>query len=125
MDRLLAEVGTTYHVDPARVVLHGYEGGGAMAFLTAFHNREAVRAVAAVEAAPIGPPPENDPLHRLAVYLAWGQKSPAAGPVEKAAAVMRRLMIPVTAKSLGEVPRYLKADELAELARWIDMLDRI
>ena len=38
---------------------------------------------------------------------------------------MRRMMIPVTAKSLGEVPRYLKPDELAQLVRWIDMLDRI
>ena len=74
VDRLLAQVGTTYHVDPARIVVHGYEGGGAMAFLAAFHNREAIRAVAAVEAAPVGPPPENDPLHRLAVYLAWGRE---------------------------------------------------
>jgi serine protease Do len=124
VDRLLAQVGTTYHVDPARVVLHGYEGGGAMAFLAAFHNRQAVRAVAAVEAAPVGPPPENDPLHRLAVYLAWGDKSPAAPQITQAAAALRRMKIPVTAKGLGEVPRYLNDDELSQLARWIDMLDR-
>ena len=70
VDRLLAEVATTYNVDPARVVVHGYEGGGALAFLAAFRNREVIRAVAAVEAAPRGQPPENDPLHRLAVYVA-------------------------------------------------------
>jgi serine protease Do len=125
VDRLLAHLGSTYRVDPARVVVHGYEGGGAMAFLAAFHNREAIRAVAAVEAAPVGPPPENDPLHRLAVYLAWGHNSPAARPIGQAAAALRRMKIPVTAKSLDEMPRYLNADELSQLARWIDMLDRI
>ncbi len=124
VDRLLMQVATTYHVDPARIAVHGYEGGGAMAFLTAFHN-QAVRAVAAVEAAPIGAPPESDPLHRLAVYLAWGQKSPAARPIAQAAAALRKAKVPVTAKDLGELPRYLDADELAQLARWIDMLDRI
>jgi len=35
------------------------------------------------------------------------------------------MKVPVTLKDLGEQPRYLNADELAELARWIDMLDRI
>ena len=125
VDRLLAQVGSTYHVDPARVVVHGYEGGGAMAFLAAFHNREVIRAVAAVEAAPVGPPPENDPLHRLAVYLASAEKSPAARPIGQATAALRRMKIPVTAKGLGEMPRYLNAEELSQLARWIDMLDRI
>ena len=28
-------------------------------------------------------------------------------------------------KKLGDEPRYLNAEELSELARWIDMLDRI
>jgi hypothetical protein len=32
---------------------------------------------------------------------------------------------PVTLKSLGEQPRELTAEELTELARWIDTLDRI
>ncbi|MCE5267816.1 MAG: PDZ domain-containing protein [Planctomycetaceae bacterium] len=125
VDRLLMHVGATYHIDPARVVVHGYEGGGAMAFLTAFRNRQMIRAVAAVQATPVGAAPENDPLHRLAVYLAAGDKTLADGPIGKAAAAMRRMKIPVTTKSLGQGTRYLNADELSQLARWIDMLDRI
>ena len=31
---------------------------------------------------------------------------------------------PVTVKSLGPEPRYLNGDELDELVRWIDTLDR-
>jgi hypothetical protein len=33
--------------------------------------------------------------------------------------------VPVTQKDLGKDPRDLTPEELAELARWIDMLDRI
>ncbi len=38
---------------------------------------------------------------------------------------MRSDEIPVVVKNLGATPRYLNAAELAELARWIDTLDRI
>ena len=31
----------------------------------------------------------------------------------------------VSTKDLGEAARYLTADELAELIRWVDSLDRI
>jgi serine protease Do len=125
VDRLLAQISAAYAVDPARVVVCGHEGGGTLAFLAAFNNREAFRAAAVVEAAPMGRPPENDPLHRLAIYIASAAKSPAARPIEQAAAAMRKMMIPITMKPLGDSPRQLSDDELAELVRWIDMLDRI
>ena len=125
VDRLLAEITSTYNVDPARVVVHGREIGGSLAFLAAFRNREMIRAVAAVEAAPAGQPPESDPLGRLAIYMATASKSRVARPVELALATFRKMKIPVTVKSLGDVPRYLNAEELAELVRWIDTLDRI
>ena len=82
--RLVVQIMTTHPVDAARVVIHGYEGGGTMAFLACFRNREFIRAVAAVEAAPMGSPPENDALHWLSVYVAWAGKSPAASSVERA-----------------------------------------
>ncbi len=125
VDRLLAEIAATYNVDPARVVVHGHEAGGSLAFLAAFRNRETIRAVAAVEAAPAGQPPENDPLHRMAVYIATASKSPVARPVEQAMALLRQKKIPVVLKNLGDVPRYLNPEELSELVRWIDTLDRI
>ena len=125
IDRLLAEVMTTYNVDPARVVVHGYEGGGSLAFLAGFRNPEMIRAVAAVEAAPMGSAPENEPSHRLAIYIGIAGKSPHARRIEAAVTEMRAMKIPVTVKNLGDVPRYLNREELAELARWIDTLDRI
>jgi poly(3-hydroxybutyrate) depolymerase len=125
IDRLLAEVTSKNDVDPARIVVHGHQEGGTLAFLSAFHNRDVIRAVAAVEAATTGPAPENDPLHRLAVYIATADKSPTAGPIQAAVKGMRELKIPVVVKRLGATPRYLNVAELAELVRWIDTLDRI
>lgn len=125
VDRLLGEVASGYNVDPARVVVHGYESGGTLAFLMGFRNRETIRAIAAVEAMPVGQPPENDPLGRLAIYYAAAGKSRLARGVESAIATLRKMKIPVVAKNLGDVPRCLNADELADLARWIDTLDRI
>lgn len=125
VDRLLGEITSTYHVDSARVVVHGYETGGSLAFLAAFRNREMIRAVAAVEAAPTGQPPESDPFDRFAIYMASASKSRVARPIEVALAALRKMKIPVVAKNLGDVPRYLNADELVELVRWIDTLDRI
>ena len=85
-----------------------------------------IRGVATVEAAPAsGPPPENEPLHRLAIYVGVADKSPALAAVERATDAMRRMKLPVTVKKLDGQPRYLNAAELAELARWIDTLDRI
>ena len=73
----------------------------------------------------MSPPPENDPPHRLAVYVASASKSPSAGPIQSATVTMRQMKIPVVVKSLGATPRYLNAAELAELVRWIDTLDRM
>jgi serine protease Do len=125
VDKLLDKVDSTYHVDRTRVVVHGHEGGGTMAYLAAFRNREMIRAVAAVDALPLGRPPDNDPLHRLAVYTTTAKKSGNAGRLEQALERLREMKIPVAVKDLGQQPRYLTADELAELACWIDMLDRI
>ena len=123
--KLLDNISSTYTIDPTRVVIHGHEGGGTLACMVAFGNRELVRAVAIVDAPVVGRPPENDPLHRLAVYLTVAKKSSHAAAVRAVAKSLRDMKVPVTLKDLGEEARYLDDDELAELVRWIDMLDRI
>ena len=66
--RLLVEIASNYTVDPARIAADGYEGGGSLAFLAAQRNRDMIRAVAAVEASPVGAPfgkRPRPPLSRL------------------------------------------------------------
>jgi serine protease Do len=125
VQRLVEKVKSTYNVDPQRLVVHGYENGGAMAYLVALRNQQLIRAVAAVEALPVGVPVENDPLHRLAIYTTTASKSPRAAAVEEVVKIYRDQKIPVTVKNLGADPRYLNSQELAELVRWFDMLDRL
>jgi len=124
ISRLLVDVSAAYNVDKSRVVTHGHEGGGRAALAVAFSNREAIRGVAAVEAALPAPPPDNEPQYRLDIYLAVAEKSPLRNVVERAAQAIEQKKIPLVVKKTGESPRYLNAEELAELARWIDALDR-
>ena len=74
VDRLLAEVVSTYNVDPARIVVHGHEAGGSLAFLAAFRNRQMIRAVAAVEAAPTGPAAGERPAAPTGGLCRYGEQ---------------------------------------------------
>jgi serine protease Do len=125
VEKLIRQAQAAYHVDAARVVVHGRESGGTLACLLAFRNRDLIRAAVLLDALPAGQPPENEPLHRLALYVATAEKSPHAAATARLIALLRAQKIPVTLKKLGDQPRDLGADELAELVRWIDMLDRI
>jgi serine protease Do len=116
----------TYHVDDARIVAHGYQAGGAMAFAVATAQRALVRGVAAVDAVAPARLPEQEPIHPLAIYVTKSAAGRVKPPqVDAFAAQVRNLKYPVTVKDLGPTARYLNADELAELVRWMDTLDRI
>jgi serine protease Do len=123
--RLIAEMTSKYKVDPTRVVIHGHDTGGKAAFQLGLAGNSPFRGVAVVDAAPAGTPPENDPAVRRAFYFGVSQRSPALGQVKAMIARLRSMKYPVTVKDLGPDPRYLTPDELAELARWIDTLDRM
>jgi serine protease Do len=116
-----------YTIDLQRVVVHGHEAGGAMAFLTAFAHRDVIRGVAAVDAAIPGraAPPANDPLQRLAIYMTRAESGRLTERVDQNAEQLREMGYPVTLQDLGAQSRYLTADEIEQLARWVDSLDRL
>jgi serine protease Do len=124
--RVLDDVAKNYTTDPARIVVHGHEGGGAMAYLVASANDDVVRAVAAVDAPlpRLVQIPPTDPVHRLAFYTTLTTKSETSAAVENTIKRLREMKYPVVVQTIGEQARYLTRDELAELARWIDTLDR-
>ncbi|NUQ61109.1 MAG: PDZ domain-containing protein [Pirellulales bacterium] len=123
--KLKEELENTYPIDPARVVVAGRQGGGAIAYLVAFQGPADAAAVIAVDAPTMGRLPENEPSHRLAFCVARAAKSEFAKRVEASITQLRKQKYPVTVMDLGEDPRELNAEELTELARWIDSLDRI
>jgi len=125
VNKLLDDVIDDYTVAPARVVVAGREGGGTLASMVALRNRDLVRGLAVVDAPLAGRPPENDPLKRLAIYVAHSAESTHAGAIQRGLKRLEDMKVPVTRRDLGAQPRELNADELAELARWIDTLDKI
>jgi serine protease Do len=125
--KTLDDLSGKYHVDRARTVAVGQEGGGGMAFLFALSNREVVHGVTAIDAGlPMGAQvPPNDPMLRMAFVIGQPQKDPLKSQIESTATKLREAKYPLTIKDLGPAPRPLTADELSVLARWIDSLDRI
>ncbi len=120
------ELSKNYAIDPTRVVVHGYKTGAMVAYLYAVSHIDTVRGVAATGASLPGwlTLPENDPANRLAIFSSISTQNPVASMAEAGLTRFRALKYPVTERSLGDEPRYLNADELAELVRWIDTLDR-
>ena len=124
--KLLDSIAATYTVDRTRVVVHGQEAGGAMAYTVAWRNRELVRGVAVVNA-PLPrkrSAPPNDPVHRLAIYSAKDAQAGSVARIDSGVSKLMEARYPVTVVNLSDETRYLNADELADLARWIDALDR-
>jgi poly(3-hydroxybutyrate) depolymerase len=125
--KTLDDVLAHYAVDSTRVAVFGSQAGGAMAFIVGFEHTDRVRAIAASDAVPPPrtQPPDADPINRLAFFVIKADKSPAAAAQKALVERLRAAKFPVTEKSLGEKSRELTAEELSELARWIDTLDRI
>jgi serine protease Do len=125
IEKLVGQVKASYTVDPTRIVVCGRDTGASLALVSAFRDRELVRAAAVIDSGTMLPVPEIDPAHRLAVYLGTVKNSMQARLVKMTLDRLNAAKVPVTEKDLGKDARDLTPAELAELVRWIDMLDRI
>ena len=123
--KLLERVRSTYSVDRSRTVALGRRRGGAMAFLTAFTNRELIGGVASIDSPLASKPPENEPVERLAFYFVKTKQGPFADRIAASVEHLRKIKYPVTVRELDAETDKLSAEELTRLVRWIDALDRI
>jgi predicted peptidase len=124
--KALDELKVKYAIDPTRVVVGGHQGGGAMAYLVAFSHRDVIRGVATVDAGlpRVSRPPPADPVEALFVYTAFSRTSKSVKSVDAGVKHLKELKHPVIViETLGTGP--LSASRRAELARWIDTLDRM
>ena len=98
-----------------------------MAWLVGYGNADRVRAICTVDATPPAraKAPQNDPIDRVAFYVAAPDKSLSGGPLKATLDRLEAAKFPVSKHSLGEKSRELNSEELTSLARWIDSLDRI
>ncbi len=123
--KLIDQLSADYSIDPARIVLAGRDAGGTMALLAASQNREVVRGIGLVDAPLPGRIAANEPLERLAFFIARSEKSRHAAAITAGVERLREAKYPVTLKDLGEDPRPMNPEERAEFSRWVDTLDRL
>ena len=69
--------------------------------------------------------PPNDPIERFALYLTVAKESKLAKRVQANAEALEKVKYPVILREHEGEARPLDTDELAELVRWIDTLDRL
>ncbi|MBA4017346.1 MAG: hypothetical protein C0483_09245 [Pirellula sp.] len=114
-----------YLLDVRRIVTLGYEEGGAFAMRAASRYPERIRAAALLNSGLVGPLPENEPATPLAYYVAAEKGLPNLARVKAGLKQLRDRHFPVTFRELTAGADDLDADQRSELARWIDVLDRI
>ncbi|MBN2021431.1 MAG: PDZ domain-containing protein [Pirellulales bacterium] len=123
--KLVDELANRYVLDRNCLAIGGREGGGTMAFRIAWAHRDLFRGVVVSSAAMTDAPPPGDPARRVAFYVAASSQPRDVARARRAVGLLRKGQYPVALRELGEAPRPFQPDELAELARWLDALDRV
>lgn len=125
--KCIEQLAGKYNIAPLRTTLIGIRSGGAMAYVVAFENREAVAGVVALTGpVPRGvQPPDNDPLHRLAILTLYDDKSPQGAQLKKLDEALAKMKFPVVHRGTDAGADKLTAEDRAAITRWLDSLDRI
>ncbi|HVK79637.1 MAG TPA: PDZ domain-containing protein, partial [Verrucomicrobiae bacterium] len=125
--KAIEDVAGHYTVDRARIAITGYQAAGAMAWLTALTQPETFRGIAVIESPLPGRMqlPEGEPGKRTWFYLAYSSKSPQKSALSATEKKLEEAKLPLVKRDTGAGVRDLTADELGEIGRWLDSLDRL
>jgi serine protease Do len=125
--RLVERVFAQYKIDRHRVVVYGQDGDGALAWLLGLSNREVFRGIA-TSATPLPRQirvPQNEPTQRLALFAAIPpSKDATAVQIAEGLQKLSDAGYTVTTVTSAGASGGLSDTQRAELARWIDTLDR-
>jgi S1-C subfamily serine protease len=126
----LRAVSDEYTVDKSRMVVHGMDRGGEMAFWMGFHSRGVFRGVATTGAALTSNPREKVANQPLNFFLVVGDKDPLRDAVKETKAKLTEFKYSVIFREIKDMGRQyidgrIGIDTLDEMARWIDSLDRL
>jgi S1-C subfamily serine protease/predicted esterase len=114
-----------YSIDRSRVVTHGMGVGGQMAIYLGFTERDLVRGVATIGAV-VSQVVGNARDKRLSFYLAGGAVDPVIKSIAESRIKLAEKSYPVIYREIPNRGReYFDELQLREIARWIDMLDRL
>ncbi|HVA51150.1 MAG TPA: PDZ domain-containing protein [Pirellulales bacterium] len=114
-----------YQIDPLRVIVWGEEVGGMVAYYYAFNHRDTVRGVVALRSPFLPSAADNDPVARLDFFLTETKASRFEKMTAAAIKTLRDRKFAVTVREQPEKAPLLGDDEVSEVLRWIDSLDKI
>jgi serine protease Do len=119
-----------YTVDRRRIIAHGMDQGGEMAFALGFRSRGLFRGVATTGSALSGNPRDKVANQPLSFFLIVGDKDPLRDSVKETKTKLIEKKFPVIYREIPNLGRQyidgqLGIDTLEELVRWIDSLDRL
>ena len=124
--KAMEEVLRTYTIDRTRVVVHGFQAGGSMAYYVALTQRDLVRGVA-----PISAPlpmrlgrPTTDPVQPLMIFSVSSEQSDTATRIAAGELLVVQAAFAVISLLVTGAERERSDEELDELVRWINTLDR-
>lgn len=129
-DAILADVRdllTRLPINPQRIVAQGVGQGASMAWFLASDAPDLIRGVVAVNGPLPSIPAANEPRQRLLGLLVHGKDDPDLTALRSLAPRFAEAGHTVTERELeGHGSGYpLKPENLAELARWLDAVDRL
>ena len=114
-----------YTIDRQRVVAHGLGVGGQMAMYLGFSSRDLFRGVATTGAV-LTQLKDNIPSQPLSFYLAGGELDPLIKSIAESRTQLQQHKFPVVFREIRNRGReYLEDENIRELVRWIDSLDRL
>ncbi len=115
-----------YSIDTTRIFVHGFSSGGRFAYHLAFKHRKLIRGVA-VAAQPLrGRLPENHPDYQLQFHLVCGDNDNLYPLFQRTATVLRQMKFPTSLTTIKKhFHTYPPVEQVREIGRWADTLDRI
>ena len=123
---LVEQFEQTYRIDKTRVVVHAYSQSGTIAYLLAFKHRDLFSGICTVASPIFIPPPESEPEHRLQFHLLCGDKDPLQKVLAANVKGLEKMKYPVVYSLIpGEGHKYPPATQVRDIAKWMDLLDRI
>jgi serine protease Do len=123
----LRAVRTTYTIDPLRVIAHGIEVGGQMAYYLGFNQKEVIRAVVPVAAELASNPKDPVPNQRVSFLVIGGTKDPRIKTIEKGYQTLVEKKFSATFREMKQSGKEYVNDDLdvfREMVRWMDALDK-
>jgi serine protease Do len=122
----VAKVRETYRIAPERIWMHAAGNACGIGLTAVFRQRAIYRGVALAGPPPLGKLPESDPEHQLQIHLATTSGTSETTKLERSVKALRQAGYPAVLTTLLPTDGHKLADEqIGELARWAECLDRI